>query len=119
MLLMLFFTLLYIVGARPFLGLLTNDAVIIGSARLYLPWAYLIPVCGMAAFIYDGIFIGMTATRGMLVSSLVAAAFYFLLALSLLGVVGNHALWVAYLCFLSMRGGAQYAIWKCKIIAKV
>ena len=110
MLLMLFFTLLYIVGARPFLGLLTNDAVIIGSARLYLPWAYLIPVCGMAAFIYDGIFIGMTATRGMLVSSAIAGILFFVVAYLLRPLMGNHALWLAFIIFLATRGVVQ-CIW--------
>lgn len=113
------FTLVYLVGGTSLLTLITNDAGVVAAAHRYLFWTWLIPVAGVAALVYDGLFIGLTATRGMLVSSLVAAAFYFLLALSLLGVVGNHALWVAYLCFLSMRGGAQYAIWKCKIIAKV
>lgn len=108
--LMLLFTLLYVMGAGPFLSLLTNDANIIGAARVYLPWAYLIPVCGMAAFIYDGIFIGMTATRGMLVSSAIASVLFFVVAYLLRSFMGNHALWLAYLAFLATRGVVQW-VW--------
>ena len=74
---------------------------------------------GMAAFVYDGIFVGLTATRGMLVASSFATCLFFAVFVLMHDYVGNHGLWVAYLCFLSGRGMVQYAIFKRKIIAKL
>lgn len=104
------FTAVYIVGGEPFLGLLTSSHEVVSSAEPFLPWAYAIPLCGVAAFIYDGIFIGITASRGMLVSSAVAAAAYFTIYMALRTTLGNHALWLAFLVFLVMRGLVQWRL---------
>ena len=73
----------------------------------YFPWALLIPLSGVAAFIYDGIFIGITATRGMLVSSCIASAGFFAIYVSLGSVLHNHALWLALVVYLLTRGVVQ------------
>ena len=98
------FTLLYAVGGEAFLGLLTNEREVIAASQEYFYWAVAIPVAGMAAFTWDGIFIGATATRGMLASMAVAAACFFALYFGLRGAMGNHALWLAFLTYLVTRG---------------
>ena len=60
------FTTLYIVGGMPFLRLLTDEDSVVFAAREYVWWAYLIPVAGVIASVWDGIYIGITRTRGML-----------------------------------------------------
>jgi len=104
---MLLFTLLYLVGGTPFLRLLTSDAQVVATAADYLPWAVLIPAAGMAAFVWDGVFIGLTATRGMLLSCAIASAVFFGLFLLLSPSMGNHALWIALLVYLALRGVVQ------------
>lgn len=101
------FTLLYAVGGRPFLGLLTSDRQVVDVAMDFFPWALAIPVCGVMAFIYDGVFIGITATKGMLLSSAVSAVLFFSLFFVLQPVMGNNALWLAFLSFLACRGIVQ------------
>lgn len=101
------FTMIYAVGGNAFLGLLTNDKEVITAADTYFYWALAIPAAGMAAFIWDGIFIGATATRAMLLSMLVAAASFFILYYGLRTMLGNHALWLAFLTYLFMRGVVQ------------
>ena len=101
------FTLLYAIGGEAFLTLLTTDERVIETAQTFLPWAILIPVAGMAAFVWDGVFIGITATRGMLVSCLVASIAFFVMCLSLFTAMGNHALWLALLLYLALRGIMQ------------
>ena len=61
----------------------------------------------MAAFVWDGIFIGVTASKGMFLSCLVAAAAFFILFLVLSPSLQNHALWVALLTYLMLRGVVQ------------
>ena len=104
------FTLVYAVGGNAFLNLLTNETHVVEAAEPYFYWAVSIPVVGVAAFIFDGIFIGITATRGMLVSSVAAALAFFAIDLLLQPVMGNHALWLAFIVYLAMRGAVQWRI---------
>lgn len=91
------FTLVYALGGNAFLGLLTDDRNVITAADTYFYWALAIPVAGIAAFIWDGIFIGATATRGMLASMAVAAVCFFAAFYGFRPALGNHALWLAFL----------------------
>lgn len=101
------FTLCFALGGERLLSLLTNAQDVVAAAVPYLPWALAIPLVGMSAFVYDGIFIGITATRGMLVSSFIGTVCFFLVYFSLLSPLGNHALWLALLVYLGMRGCVQ------------
>lgn len=105
------YTLVYALGGSSFLALLTSDGTVVAAAAHYMVWAVLIPAAGAAAFIFDGVFIGITCTRGMLVSSGVAAAVFFALYAALCPQLHNHALWIAFLCFLFMRGAVQAFIY--------
>lgn len=102
-----FFTLVYALVGNAFLGLLTDDKEVIATADTYFYWALAVPAVGIAAFIWDGIFIGATATRGMLLSMATAAASFFVLYYGLHPVLANHALWLAFLTYLLMRGVMQ------------
>jgi hypothetical protein len=106
------FTLVYAVGGNGFLMLLTNEAVVVQSAEAYFWWAVMIPIASVSAFVYDGIFIGLTATRGMLVSSVVSALVFFALYLVLQSYLGNHALWLAFIVYLGLRGGIQWFLYR-------
>ncbi len=98
------FTLIYYLGGDFIINMLTNESVVISTARQYLPWAIVIPVCGILAFMYDGIYIGLTRTRIMLISIALASAVYFALWFALSPILGNHALWAAFLSYLLIRG---------------
>lgn len=106
------FTLVYAVGGNGFLMLLTNEAVVVQSAEAYFWWAVMIPIVSVSAFVYDGIFIGLTATRGMLVSSVISALVFFALYLALQSYLGNHALWLAFIVYLGLRGGIQWLLYR-------
>ena len=103
----LLFTLTYALGGASFLQLLTSEEEVIAASATYFPWALLIPLCGLAAFIWDGIYIGATATRGMLLSMAIATLTFFLLYAALHTIWGNHALWLAFLAYLLQRGLMQ------------
>ena len=107
-LMVVLFTAVYALGGRGFLGLLTDEASVVDAAMEFLPWALLIPMAGMAAFVYDGIFIGLLKTRGMLVASAVATVVFFGLYFALFPLWGNHALWLALIVYLALRGLVQH-----------
>lgn len=71
------FTAVYVLGGMPFLRLLTDEPGVVDASRQYVWWAYLVPAAGVAAFVWDGVFIGITQTRGMLWSSCIAALLFF------------------------------------------
>lgn len=106
------FTLVYALSGESFLKLLTDDNTVISTAMNYFPWILAVPAAGVAAFIWDGVFIGITATRGMLISSLTAALCFFAVCLFLHPLWGNHALWLAQIVFLSVRGIVQWIIFR-------
>ena len=101
------FTVVYVFGGKPFLGLLTDEPSVVEASADYVWWAYLIPFVSMGAFMWDGIFIGLTASRQMLQSMFAAAVTFFVLYYLLHPSLGNHGLWAAFLAFLLVRGGVQ------------
>lgn len=98
------YTAVYAAGGGLFVRLLTDDAAVIGTALTYVPWAAAIPVAGMAAFLYDGLYAGMTATRPMLLSTCTAAVAFAAVTAILSPALDNHALWLALIVFLAVRG---------------
>ena len=103
----LVFTLLYGIGGENFLGLLTNDTLVIETAGHYFYWVLAIPLAGFAAFLWDGILIGATATRFMLWAMLVASGSFFVIYYCFSGATNNHTLWLAFLVYLALRGIMQ------------
>lgn len=103
------FTLLYIMAGPLLLRVFTHDTAVLEAAAPYLPWACAIPVCGIAAFMWDGIYIGATHTRQMFLSLLVSAIVFFLCyeggnRLFASAIHPNHLLWLAFLAYLLFRG---------------
>lgn len=105
------FTLLYGIGGKGFLSLLTDDPTVIRESGTYFYWVLAVPCAGFAAFLWDGILIGATATLLMLYSMLVASGIFFCLYYLFAGWMGNHALWMAFLAYLSLRGFMQWRLW--------
>ena len=115
----LFFSLSYTFAGDYILGILTDDAEVIAHAMIYMDWTIAIPLVGFTAFLWDGIFIGATATRPMLItvffSSLVFFGVYYLPhAMELCGLpsptwmpVTNHRLWLAFCLYLAVRSIVQ------------
>lgn len=98
------FTAIYIAGGRNFLSLLCNDSSVISSSTDYFWWAVAIPLTGFIAFTWDGIFIGATYTRSMLASMATAAIVFFAIYTMLFDTMRNHALWLAFISYLLIRG---------------
>ena len=98
------FALIYLLAGETILGLLTDKQPVVVAAADYRLWAVAVPLTGFAAFVFDGIFIGITATRAMFMSCFVGAIAFFLIYYSLFGEWHNHALWLALNIYLALRG---------------
>lgn len=111
------FTSLYGIGGSSFLSLLTNEQEVLNASSDYFYWVLAIPLAGMAAFLWDGIYIGATASRQMLYSMLVASVSFFILQRIFQQQMGNHALWMAFIAYLFLRGLVQTGLAR-KILLK-
>ena len=100
------FTLVYSFPRFAF-GLLTDQQSVIQAAMDYRLWCALIPAAGMAAFVWDGIFISLTRSGGMLLSAFIAWSLFFIIYWITPAHWGNNRLWIAYLSFLALRGTIQ------------
>ena len=107
----LMFTLLYAAGGMRFLALLTDNKMVVEASVTYFYWVLAVPLAGFAAFLWDGILIGATETRRMLLSMLTASGMFFLLYFMCRGAMGNHALWMAFIVYLAVRGIVQWILW--------
>ncbi len=99
-----FFAMLYLGCGRLIISLLTDNSHVLSVAMEFLPWIVAVPLVGVLAFVFDGIFIGMTNTRSMLISMLVATALFFGLYILLFPHLSNHGLWLAFIAYLLVRG---------------
>ena len=72
-----FFMLLYGLGGTPILRLMTEDSTVVNAGRQFLPWLLLMPLIGCPAFVWDGIFIGATASKDLRNSTLLCAVGFF------------------------------------------
>ncbi len=104
------FTLLYIAGSMDIVCLLTDEVEVRHAARDYIWWVWLIPVAGAAAFIWDGVFVGITDGRGMLVATAVATVAFAVIYLLTKDTMGNDGLWLAQVVYLALRGLMQ-TVW--------
>jgi len=108
------FTGLYAAFGDQFLHVFTDKQEVIAATGEYMGWVLAIPVCGFAAFLFDGIFIGATATRTMRNAMFVATAAFFAIYYGLKEHFGtadihtwNNILWIAFMVFLTLRGLLQ------------
>ena len=110
----LLFIGIYHFGGNGLLHAMTSDESVITAARGYMPWLILMPVVGCAAFTWDGIFIGATASREMRNSMLWSVVAFVAVYFSGVLILGNpqtagyekaamHFLMAAYFAHLVAR----------------
>ena len=85
---------IYHFGGVPLVKLMTSDVAVVEQSKEYLPWLLLMPVVGCAAFTWDGIYIGATASKAIRNSRSWAVAAF--------GMV-----WAAGLLFLNITGAGD------------
>lgn len=113
------FTIIYFFWSEGIYRILTNDANVIAEAMSFNRWTLLIPLCGFAAFLFDGIYIGATAAKSMRNIMFVATAVFFVGYFVLQPLLGNDGLWIAFLLFLTFRGGLMWIRYRKNIVNQI
>ena len=97
-------------------GNLLDKEDVIELAIVYLPWMVIAPLINSLAFIWDGVYIGCTATQPMKWTLLISTFIIFLPGFYLLqNVWGNHGIWLSMTLFMLARGVLQ-TFWAKKYI---
>ena len=96
-------TLIFVLFGKQLLYFFTDKLKLIEQAKPYLVWIIIAPVVNVAAYIWDGIYLGATASK-VLRNSMIVAMLLFLSAVYLLMPFGNHGLWCALTLLLVARG---------------
>ena len=113
------FMAVYWFGGMPMVRLMTSDQAVIEASRQFLPWLVLMPLTGCAAFTWDGIYLGATASKGIRDAMLWAAGAFLLCWFAGIGILSAvsplphdnacfqalaiHVLMVAYFAHLLAR----------------
>ncbi len=95
--------LIFVLFGETLLHLFTNQVPLIERAKPYLIWIIVAPVVNVAAYIWDGIFLGATASKALR-NSVIVSTLLFLGTVYLLIPFGNHGLWGALTLLLIARG---------------
>jgi MATE family multidrug resistance protein len=111
------FSLVYGVFGVNLVHLFTDQASIVEAAVPYLWWMVLLPIIGTPCYIWDGIFVGLTAVKAMRNSMILALVAYLACYLILSYFYAEPAflsnvLWLSLITFLAVRGLTQWYLYK-------
>ena len=102
----------FLIGFNPIIKLMTNNVEIQQLAEQYRIWVIIIPLVSSAAFIWDGIFVGVTASKGMRNSMIISSLLIFLPTYYLtVSYFDNNSLWLALNVFLMARSLLMWIMW--------
>jgi MATE family multidrug resistance protein len=101
------YSIFYYFAGEEILELFTNQKELISKTLSFMPYIVAVPLLSFLAFIWDGIYIGMTATKAMRNTVLISLILYiagFYLTKDINFIL---ALWINFVLFLFYRGLVQ------------
>jgi MATE family multidrug resistance protein len=104
------YSLIFYVFDVPLLHLFTNQENLITAAQDYTIWIVLFPILATAGYMWDGVFVGLTASKAMRNTMLWAFIFYIILFYAVdyqLVEMTNFWLWLTFSLFIGIRGIVQ------------
>lgn len=103
----LIFLFIYGVGVEPITRLLTDTRSVCDIVAEYRLFVVLLPPITVAAFIFDGVFIGLTRSRVLFLTTFAACILFFAIAMMpslAIYELSNTVLWIAFETYLLLRG---------------
>ncbi|MEM9918457.1 MAG: MATE family efflux transporter [Bacteroidota bacterium] len=104
----LLFSLVFWVYGEALMWVFTDEGPLVADSLDYMIWVILFPIIGTPCYVWDGIFIGLTASRAMRDSMVLSFAVFLGAYFALSASYGNHGLWAALLIFMAARGLFQW-----------
>ena len=101
-------SLVFVIFGSLIVAFMTPNDEIRAIAAVYLIWAVITPLVGVAAFQMDGVFIGATWSRDMRNTMIMSVVLMIIAYYVFFPILGNHGLWLALNIFLGLRGLLLY-----------
>ncbi len=98
------YTAIYLLAGAGIIDLITTIPEVRQTANDYLIWMIVSPFVSVWCFLYDGVFVGLTRSREMLIVMFASAVGVFLPVWYLSSDYGNNGLWAAFIGFMAARG---------------
>lgn len=98
------FSMVYYIFGESIIRLLTDNNAIIEATTPLLYWVVMLPIIAFPAFIYDGIYVGATASKTMRNTMMIASILIFVPIVYSGFSTEITRLWIAFLAFLFVRG---------------
>lgn len=108
------YALLYGLADNVLLLVFTDQADVIAAAGPFLFWMALFPLLSTPGYIWDGVFIGLVASKAMRNSMILSLGVFLLVYYPLQAAWGNHGLWAALLLFMIVRGVVMHWMYRKK-----
>ncbi len=105
-------SLALLAGEHALIAVLTDLDSIRGLLARYFPWLVILPLVAAPAYLLDGIFIGASETRLMMLTMLVSLIGVYLPLWYATLSWGNHGLWLAFTAFNLARGITLYICYR-------
>ena len=102
------FVVVFFFGWDGIMLLFNSTDAIIAEAKEYIVWVVAVPLVGFLPFLIDGIMLGATRTRVLRNTLLISTAIFYAMFYSLVGTLGNNALWLSFVVFIFLRGAILY-----------
>jgi len=99
----------YAVAGQLIIAALTSIEDLRNSAREFLPWLIVSPLISVWSFLYDGVYVGATRAREMMLIMAASTLLIFLPTWFATTWLGNHGLWLAFTLFMLARGIGMHA----------
>jgi MATE family multidrug resistance protein len=108
MMLAVLYAILYGFFGTTILQLFTNQSAVLTATLPFLFWMAVFPLASTPCYIWDGIYIGLTASTGMRNAMLLALSVYLIVHFLFKASFGNHGLWAALIVFMVARAIFQW-----------
>ncbi|MEO1262830.1 MAG: MATE family efflux transporter [Bacteroidota bacterium] len=110
------YSMAYFIFGEHLLRVFTDQENIIEQASQFLFWVVLFPIVATPSYIWDGIYIGHTASVAMRNTMVIALTVYLVFYYAQLHFLdlGNNGLWLTLLVFMFARGAVQWAWYRIK-----
>ena len=94
----------YYTFGENILYIYTNQETLIKNALGFMPYIVFMPILSFSAYIWDGIFIGMTASNAMRNITIWSVVFYLFLFYTTKEINFSYSLWISFMLFFFFRG---------------
>ena len=98
------FCIVYAVAGQLIISMLTSIDNLKETALEFLPWLIISPLISVWSFLYDGVYVGATRTKEMMIIMVGSTVLVFLPTWFATTPLGNHGLWLAFTAFMLARG---------------